>query len=94
MLTDFHTNETKNLFKKIFQTADSKKLRFSKPSILKNCFRKFQRLVLGLVGLIDAKGVVWLNLYAHEPVGRKLKNSLKTQKMPIFELTSDSLTTI
>ena len=37
--------------------ADSKKLSFSKSPILKKCLRKFQRLVLGLVGLIDAKGI-------------------------------------
>ena len=35
--------------------ADSKKLRFSKSPILKKFSRKFQRLVLRLVGLIDAK---------------------------------------
>jgi hypothetical protein len=34
-----------------------KKLRFSKSPILKNFLRKFHRLVLGLVGLIDAKGI-------------------------------------
>ena len=40
-----------------FKMADSKKLRFSKLLILKNVLRKFHRLVLGLVGLIDAKGI-------------------------------------
>ena len=35
--------------------ADSKKL--STPPILKLFSRKFQGLVLGLVGLIDAKGI-------------------------------------
>jgi hypothetical protein len=44
-LTDFHGKEAK------------KKLRFSKPPILKKKSRKFQGLVLGLVGLIDAKGI-------------------------------------
>ena len=40
---------------------------------------------------------MWLNLYGREAVRQKLKNSLKTQKMhflSVFELTSDSLTTI
>jgi hypothetical protein len=37
--------------------ADSKKLWFSKLPILKNILQKFQGLVLGLVGLIDAKGI-------------------------------------
>ena len=37
--------------------ADSKKLRFSKSPILKKNSRKFHRFVLGLVGLIDAKGI-------------------------------------
>ena len=43
------------------------------------------------------RALMWLNLYGCEAVQRKLKNSLKTQKMhflPIFELTLDSLTTI
>ena len=41
---------------------------------------------------------MWLNLYDHEDVRRKLKNSLKTHTkkhfLPTFELTSDSLTTL
>ena len=37
--------------------ADSKKLSFSKLQILKTFLGKFQKLVLGLVGLIDAKGI-------------------------------------
>jgi hypothetical protein len=37
--------------------ADSKKVRFSKWPILKNFLPKFHRSVLGLVGLIDAKGI-------------------------------------
>ena len=54
-LTDFHQNETKFFF---FQNAQHKKpLRFSKPPILKNLLPKFQRLVLGLVVLIDGKGI-------------------------------------
>ena len=34
-----------------------KKIRFSKSPILKIFLRKFHRLVLGLVGLIDGKGI-------------------------------------
>ena len=37
--------------------ADSKKVHFSKSPILKKFLRKFYRLVLGLVGFIDAKGI-------------------------------------
>ena len=37
--------------------ADSKKLRFSKPPILKIFSPKHHGFVLGLVGLIDAKGI-------------------------------------
>ena len=40
---------------------------------------------------------MWLNLYGPEAVRHKLKKRLKTQKMhflAIFELMSDSLTTI
>ena len=37
--------------------ADSKKLRFSKPPILNVFFQKFHGLALGLVGLIDARGI-------------------------------------
>ena len=37
--------------------ADLKKLSFSKSAILKKKLRKFHRLVLGLVGLIDTKSI-------------------------------------
>ena len=37
--------------------ANSKKLRFSIPPILDIFFQKFHGLVLGLVRLIDAKGI-------------------------------------
>ena len=37
--------------------VDSKKLRFSTPSILNIFFQKIHELVLGLVGLIDVKGI-------------------------------------
>jgi hypothetical protein len=37
--------------------ADWKKLRFSKSPILKKISRKFHRLVVGLEGLIEAKGI-------------------------------------
>jgi hypothetical protein len=52
MLADIHGNEAKKI-----KMADSKKLRFSKPPILKKISQKFQALVLALVGLIDAKGI-------------------------------------
>ena len=53
----FHGNWAKKNFfflKKLFKMADSKNLGFSKSAILKN---SFHGLVLGLVGLIDAKGI-------------------------------------
>ena len=37
--------------------ANRKKQRFSKSPILKKISQKFHRLVLGFVGLIDAKGI-------------------------------------
>jgi hypothetical protein len=37
--------------------ADAKKLSFSIPPIHNIFFQKFHGLVLGLVGLIDAKGI-------------------------------------
>jgi hypothetical protein len=49
--------QKKIFWKKKFEMADSKKLRFSKSPILEKFSRKFYRLVLGLVGLIDAKGI-------------------------------------
>ena len=64
--------------------ADSKKQRFSKSPILKLFSWKFPRLVLGLVGLIDAKGIdeaqgIYMAVRLSE---QKLKNSQKTQKRP------------
>ena len=46
--------------------ADSKKLSFSIPPILNIFFQKFHGLVIGLVGLIDVKGIdvaqpIWLS---------------------------------
>ena len=61
--------------------AYSKKLSFSKWPILKKNLQNFYRLVLGLVGLIDVKGIDVANLYGREAVRHKLKNSQKTQKM-------------
>ena len=63
--TDFHENEAKKKFfeEKIFKMADFSKWpifqngRFSKSPILEIFLRKFHRLVLGLVGLIDAKAI-------------------------------------
>ena len=51
--------------------VDSKKQRFSKSPILKIFSQKFHRLVLRLVELIDAKGIVWLNVYGREAVQHK-----------------------
>ena len=74
-----------------------KKTEFFK--ILQMFLRKFHRLVLGLVGLTDAKGkpLTWLNLYGREAFRHKRQNSLKTPKthfLPVFELMSDSPITI
>ena len=54
----FFSLEKKNIFKKKkFKMADSKKPSFSKSPILNIFLWKFHGLVLGLVGLIDAKGI-------------------------------------
>ena len=58
--------------------------------------QKFHKLVLGLVELIDAKGID-VALYGPEAIRHKVKNGLKTQEMhflPVIELISDSLTAI
>ena len=52
MLTDFHADEAKKI-----KIADSKKLRFSTSPILNFFPPKFHGLVLGIVGLIDVKGI-------------------------------------
>ena len=52
-MTNFHGDETKKKFK----MADSKKLSFSTSAKGEQFPPKFYRLVLGLVGLIDAKGI-------------------------------------
>jgi hypothetical protein len=72
-----------NIFflKKKIKMADSKKLRFSKLPILKKFLRKLHRFFLGLVGLIDVKGIDVAQPIGHEAVCHKLKNSSKTQKM-------------
>jgi hypothetical protein len=62
LIPNFHGDEAK---KKESKMADSKKLSFSKSPILKIFLRKFHGLVLGLVELIDAKGIdvaqpIWL----------------------------------
>ena len=50
--------QKKNFFlKKKFKMADSKKLSFSTSSKAEQFLPKFHGLVLGLVGLIDAKGI-------------------------------------
>ena len=59
-MTNFHGDEAKkNIFfrKKKFKMADSKKLSFSTPSKAEQFLPKFHGLVLGLVGLIDGKGI-------------------------------------
>ena len=48
--------KTNQLYQLIYQ-ADSKKLWFSKPPILEIFSQKFHGLVLGLVVLIDGKGI-------------------------------------
>ena len=54
--------------------ANSKNLRFSKLPILKNFLWKFPGLVLGLVGLIDGKGINVDQpiLYGREAVRHKI----------------------
>ena len=47
----------KFFWKKKFEMADLEKSRLSKSPILKIFLQKFRRLVLGLVELIDAKGI-------------------------------------
>ena len=68
MLTTFDRNEAKKI-KKILQKKNQnsrpKKSSFPAPPILNIFSRKFNGLVLRLVGLIDAKGIdfaqaVWL----------------------------------
>ena len=57
MLTNFHGNEAKK--KKFFEKKNQNgrlKKSFSKSLILKKFSQKFHRLVLGFVGLNDAKG--------------------------------------
>ena len=95
-MTNFHWDQAKkNFFEKkntkwpIFQNG-----RFSKSPILKIFLRKFHRLILGLVGLIDAKGIdVAQPIHLRE---RKLKNMQKMYFLcflAVFALMSDSLTT-
>jgi hypothetical protein len=59
-LTFFHCNEAKKIFffeKKKFKMADSKKLSFSTSPKAEQFPPKFHGFVLGIVGLIDAKGI-------------------------------------
>ena len=51
-----------------------KNLSFSSPPILNIFCQKFQGLVLGLVRLIDAKGIDVLQLYGYEAGRHMLKN--------------------
>ena len=57
MLTDFHEKGKTYFLNFFFKMADSKKLSFSIQPILNIFFQKFHGLVLGLVGLIDKKGI-------------------------------------
>ena len=59
MLTDFHGDEAKKhfFFEKKSQNGRLKKGSFSISANSQYFFQKFQALVLGLVGLIDAKGI-------------------------------------
>ena len=77
-----------------FKMAASKKPRFPAPPILNIFSWNFYGLVLGLVELIDAKGIEMSQLIWSWGCPT---NSLKTQKthfLSVFELMSDSLTTI
>ena len=59
-MTNFHGDEAKKFFffrKKKFKMADSKKLNFSTSPKAEQFPPKFHGLVLGLVGLNDAKGI-------------------------------------
>ena len=65
--TDFHENEAKKNFfwRKKSQMADFSKSSFFKIANSQIFLRKFLRLVLGLLGLIDAKAInvaqpIWL----------------------------------
>ena len=77
-----------------FKMAASKKPRFPAPPILNIFSWNFYGLVLGLVELIDAKGIEMSQLIWSWGCPT---NSLKTQKthfLSVFELMSDSLTTL
>ena len=57
----------------------------------------FRDWSLGRYNKLMRRALVWLNLYGHQTVQRKLKKGLKMHFLcfqPFFELTSDSLTTI
>ena len=59
-MTNFHVDEGKKIkknFEKKFKMADSKKLSFSTSPKAEQFPPKFHRSVLGIVGLIDAKGI-------------------------------------
>ena len=57
-MTNFHGDETIFFFlKKKFKMAESKKLSFSTSPKIEQFPPKFHGLVLGLVGLIDDKGI-------------------------------------
>ena len=71
--------------KKKFKMADSKKAHFSKSPILKIFSRKFLRLVLGLVGLNDAKGIdVAQRIWPWGCPTKAQKQPISTEKAFIF----------
>ena len=83
-LAILHENEAKKIFffrKKNFKMADWKKAYFPKSPILKIFSRKFHGLVLGLVGLNDAKPIDLA-----QPIWRWgcLKKALKQAKNVFF----------
>ena len=72
-MTDFHGDEAKKKFwKKKIQNGRLRIFNYPNSQYFSH---KFQKLVLGLVGLIEA--MMWLNLYAWETVQCKLKNRQK-----------------
>ena len=56
-MTDLNRDEAKKYFEKKIKMADSKKLSFSTSPKAEQFPPKFRGLVLGIVGLIDAKGI-------------------------------------
>ena len=68
--SNFNGNQNKK-FKKNTKWP-LKKTEFFNSANSQYFFQKYYGLVLGLVGLIDAKALMWLNLYGAQPVRSKL----------------------